>query len=182
MKFTQFLEQTETIHVFCDMDGVLSDFPKQFKKYTGMTLPEATLSKGKNGVSETIRNFDEEYWVTMEWMHDGKILWEFLITTFPNLKILTSPSMDKHNKYMIESCRTGKIKWAKKHLNLNEDRVIVSGAKHKQIFPGVESKCILVDDTVRKIDKWKAAGGTGILHKSAKSSIEEFQKIIGGVS
>ena len=36
---------------------------------------------------------------------------------------------------------------------------------------------ILIDDMQKNIDQWRAAGGIGILHTSAASTIEQLKKL-----
>jgi 5'(3')-deoxyribonucleotidase len=162
MSFTAFLEQHGELYVFCDMDGVLTDYPKQFKKYIGMEIPEAKAKMGKS-LYKITNNFPLEFWTEMEWLPEGKVLWEYLSSTFTNLYILSSPSIDGGQ------CKQGKHIWLKREIGLPEDRIIISLNKHKHIRTPEPSKSILIDDTPRKIDKWVEFGGTGILHKSSNN-------------
>ena len=38
--YTQFNESVQPMRIFCDMDGVLSDWDSQFEKEAGMTIEE----------------------------------------------------------------------------------------------------------------------------------------------
>ena len=40
-------------------------------------------------------------------------------------------------------------------------------------------KAILIDDRMKSIEPWRAAGGIGILHTSAEDTIAQLQSIIG---
>lgn len=169
MNFTKFID-SNSIHMMCDMDGVLTDYLGQFQKYVGMSLPEAKLKMGK-GVYKITNNFPIEFWTTMEWLPDGKELWDYLRKNYENLYILSSPPLDDG------TCKKGKTIWVKRELGLADENIIVTISKHKHIKTQDPAMSILVDDTVKKIEHWTKAGGTGILHKSAKTTIEELEKL-----
>lgn len=168
--------------IFCDMDGVLTNFPKSFKELDGnerrLEPNEFEAEYGRNKFWEIIGHAGEEYWSEMEWMPDGKELWEQLKPFKPT--ILSAPSRDPKS-------RTGKHKWILSNLNITQNfytinpkkwkpgyKIILNSQKH--LFVRNEYD-ILIDDTPRKIEKWNAAGGTGILHTDAKSTLQTLVKI-----
>jgi hypothetical protein len=48
----------------------------------------------------------------------------------------------------------------------------------KDLFAKRFENSILVDDTKKKINGWRAAGGIGILHKNTKDTIKQLNEII----
>lgn len=182
LPFSLFLESTDSVRIFCDLDGVLVDFDRGF-----MELPENSdeLSpgdyeekNGKNSIWPLIDKHGDEYWSELYWKGDGRELWDYLEEYKPT--ILSSPS---RNPASIR----GKAKWVKLNLRINEEpvtkladydgsnRLILMQQKH--LF-AKSANDILIDDTQSKIDKWTEAGGTGILHNDATDTIKVLEKIL----
>ena len=162
--------KNDKIHIFCDMDGVLVNFLDHFIEYKGYDI--RTIKKHES--YKIISSLPIEWWETIPWMKDSKILWKYLSDNFINLNILSSPSSDKQQK-----SRKGKIKWLKKEGifdQIGEDNCIIAENKHHYIVDGEIS--ILIDDTPKKINSWIKAGGIGILHKTASETIESLLYII----
>jgi hypothetical protein len=182
LPFKLFLESTDSVRIFCDLDGVLVDFNRGFAE-----LPENTekLSPGeyeeehgKNSIWPLIDKYGEEYWSELYWKGDGRELWDYLEEYKP--AILSSPS---RNPLSI----SGKAKWVKLNLRINDkpvtkladytgdNRLIIMQQKH--LF-AKSANDILIDDTQSKIDKWTEAGGTGILHNDSTDTIKVLEKIL----
>ena len=150
--------------LYCDMDGVLVDFEKRFEDLTGLS-PNAF--RDKHGLDEFWNVIDGEgvrFWVGMDWMPDGKQLYDYIK---PNLySLLSSPSYDN-------SSRLGKRLWVKKHIP--GTKLILAARKNKQDYS--EKGAILIDDLKPTIDEWNAKGGIGILHTSAASTIKQLKEL-----
>lgn len=65
--------------------------------------------------------------------------------------------------------------WCTKHLGSDVD-VILEREKQKY----AHSRAILIDDTKKKIDKFRAKGGIGILHKNTAKTLSELKEILNG--
>ena len=157
-------EQKYTI--YCDMDGVLVDFDKQFEKASSGVPPREY--EEKNGKEAFWNLIDNEngvgFWVGMPWMPNGKQLWEYIKPNDPML--LSSPSRSN-------SSRLGKRLWVRN--NLPGTKLILANAANKKNY--ADSNNILIDDRPSNVDQWKAAGGIGILFISTAQTIEELKKL-----
>lgn len=151
--------------VYCDMDGVLCDFEDRFKEFTGMSCREYENKYGTKAFWDAIGKEGVEYWSKMNWMDDGKQLWDYIAKYNPTM--LSAPSWDPSSKI-------GKREWVKENLTPNTDVILVN-KKDKQLYAG-ENK-ILIDDRTDNISDWKNAGGIGILHKTATQTINELKKL-----
>ncbi len=137
--------------IYCDMDGVLTDFESRFEHYTGMHPQEYEKSKGLAAFWNLIDvEVGIKFWIGMPWMPQGKKLWEFIQPYKPDL--LTSPSRDN-------ASRLGKQLWAKNNLN-PKPKVIMAYYKDKQRYANENS--ILIDDKKSNINEWAAKGGIAI--------------------
>jgi FMN phosphatase YigB (HAD superfamily) len=142
---------TPPYKIYCDMDGVLTDFESRFEHYSGM-LPKQYEEKHGSGpfwylIDVTI---GIKFWSEMNWMPHGQQLWDFIQPYKPDL--LTSPSRDN-------SSRLGKNLWVRNHLNPNP-KVIFAYSLDKQRYANENS--ILIDDKKSNIDQWASKGGIAI--------------------
>jgi hypothetical protein len=158
------LREEETQYtIYCDMDSVLVDFDRGYQELTGMTTQQADA----NGVSafwDPISQAGAKFWITLNWMSDGKQLWDYIKKYNPIL--LSAPSRE-------ESSKLGKRVWVKRELP--GTKLILRYAPQKQEYASPTS--ILIDDRQKNIDQWEAAGGIGILHTSAANTIEQLKQL-----
>ena len=150
--------------IFCDMDGVLTNFDTRFKSINPEKLSPTQYSN-KYGVSKFWDIITKEgvgFWVGMEWMSDGKELWDSIKDKQPTL--LSAPSRDP-------SSRLGKRLWVKN--NLPGTPLILASAEKKQNYSGGNK--ILIDDRPDNISQWKSKGGIGILHTNTQDTIKQLQ-------
>jgi len=141
--------------IYCDMDGVLTDFESRFEYFTGMSPKDY---EKKNGIGGFWNLIDVEvgvrFWVGMSWMPQGERLWNFISPYKPDL--LTSPSRDNNS-------RLGKNLWVKNNLN-PKPKVIFAYSADKQRYANENS--ILIDDKKSNINEWAAKGGIAIRCKN----------------
>ena len=150
--------------IYLDLDGVLTDFVKQFEIFTGIKDgKEFERKRGTEAFWGEIGKGGLDYWSEMPWMEDGEKLWNYLKDK--NVKILSAPAKT------IPECSPGKRMWVKK--NLGSVELVICSAKEKQDY--AKKNAILIDDKKENIDQWNARGGIGILHKSAASTIKKIK-------
>mgnify|MGYP001198818074 FL=1 len=141
--------------IYCDMDGVLTDFESRFEHYTGK---HPQVYEKEFGLESFWHLIDVKvgvgFWVGMDFMPRGKELWDFIKPYQPDL--LTSPS--RHN-----NSRLGKQLWAKNNLS-PKPKVIMAYSKDKQRYATENS--ILIDDKKSNINEWAAKGGIAIRCKN----------------
>ena len=152
--------------IYCDMDGVLVNFNKRFNNLTSSNPTQYREENGIDKFWEVIDNEGVGFWVGIEWMDDGKELFNFLKENF-DVELLSSPSR-------AENSRLGKRLWVINHklgvkLNLEYSR-----SKHKYAAPNH----VLIDDREDIIKDWESKGGVGILHTSTEDTIVELLNII----
>ena len=163
------LEESDFIpkyQIYCDMDGVLTDFETRFitllrqegpKYYSKEVIAQVTRPKHfekLEGQVEFWKFIDQyiglEFWSEMPWMPNGKMLWNYIQPYGP--KILTSPSEDP-------SSRLGKKLWVKEHI-IPAPEVIFRFGDAKSDFANENS--ILIDDKPSNLAAFASKGGIAI--------------------
>ena len=163
MELARLREEETQYTIYCDMDGVLVDFDRGYQELTGMTTQQADAIGGDT-FWEPLIQAGAKWWITLNWMPDGKQLWNYIKKYTPIL--LSAPSKQ-------ESSRLGKRVWVKRELP--DVKLILRPASQKQQYASPTS--ILIDDREKNIDQWEAAGGIGILHTSAANTIEQLKQL-----
>jgi len=161
-------EQTteQQYQIYCDMDGVLTDFDTQFKELSGGVAPSDYEAKnGREAFWSLIAQGGVGYWVGMPWMPNGKQLWEYISKYNPI--ILSAPSKENES-------RLGKRLWVRNNLS-PKPKLILASAANKPNY-STRNK-ILIDDRADTISNWNTKGGIGILFKSTAQVIEELKKL-----
>jgi len=153
----------ESYKIYCDMDGVLVDFEKGYEELTGIDLKGQHVSGGEDFWGP-IAKAGAQFWIKLNWMPDGKQLWEYIKPYNPVL--LSAPSRE-------ESSKIGKYVWVKREVP--GTKLILRSAERKQEFATPHS--ILIDDRKDNIERWKEAGGVGIYHTSAADTIQQLKDL-----
>lgn len=152
--------------VYVDMDGVICDFGKAFNKNAS--------SHPKKEWWETVMMQGPKFWINMDWMPGGQLLWKYVVGNFPNVKILSA--IDGPDDFS-EMASEGKHKWLKSHAPSlkSDDIILVDGAHLKSKY--AQSNDILIDDQFPNIEDWRHAGGIGILHRDLRITINQLHKL-----
>jgi hypothetical protein len=163
MELARLREEETEYTIYCDMDSVLVDFDRGYQELTGMTSQQADAN-GVEAFWDPISKAGAKFWITLQWMPDGKQLWDYIKKYNPIL--LSAPSRE-------ESSKLGKRVWVKRELP--GVKLILKYASQKQQYASPTS--ILIDDREKNIDQWEAAGGIGILHTSTANTIEQLKQL-----
>ncbi len=146
--------------IYCDMDGVLCDFMKQWKKFYGEDA-KAAKKLDKQKFDEMLDNAPFEFWSTMEWMPGSKRMWD-VIKKY-GVTILSSPAESK-------ASTDGKTAWVQK--NIPGTPIIFEKSYNKQKHAAPDA--ILIDDYKRNVDQWKAKGGIEVQYLDANQVIRDL--------
>jgi len=152
--------------IYVDMDGVLTDWEKQFERLFGVPVETYESEHGKEKRYELVHKNSPNFYATMPWMNDGKILYNF-IKEFPT-EILSHATDTE--------CKQGKEKWLSDH-NVTLKQNLVPEGEDKAKFATPDS--ILIDDREDNVNEFIQAGGIGILHKNATDTINKLKETLG---
>jgi len=157
---------------FCDLDGVLVDLLGHMSTELNVDIK----SMRDNFIYEIIhkhfkdrsKKFNLDYWANLPPQKDCDELWSFLKPYSP---IILSATMGNPD------IAQGKVKWCKKNLGINKDRVFpVAHSRDKKDYASARS--ILIDDLPKNIKQFKEMGGIGVLHTDAQSTIKKLKKLL----
>jgi len=173
-------EQTPGYTIYCDMDGVLTDFSGDFMKLAKQ-LGEIDISErddvpnnaaaryekihGTEAFWKVVEDGGLKFWSDMAWMPGGKKLWSYISKL--DTEILSAPS-----KRVLQTCMKGKKMWCSK---LGSPTIHFRSASKKREFANKNS--ILIDDLKSNISAWNASGGVGIHHKTTNSTIAKLKEL-----
>ncbi len=173
-------ENKSAYTIYCDMDGVLTDFSGDFMKYAKLNA-KADLDERDDVPNNAAARYEKKYgseafwkvvadgglkfWSNMSWNPGGKKLWTFISQY--NTEILTAPS-----KRVYEDCVKGKKMWIAR---LGNPKIHIRSKDKKKEFAGKNN--ILIDDLRSNIKEWNASGGIGILHKKTSNTISQLKEL-----
>ena len=163
-KIALLAEAQQQYKLYCDMDGVLVDFERGYNDLTGKQTPGVDSTYDKNDFWSSITKAGAKFWADLNWMSDGKQLWNYIKQYNP--KLLTAPSRE-------QSSEIGKQEWVDN--NLPGTPVVFKQAKDKKDL--AEPNAILIDDRKDNIQQWIDAGGIGIRHTSTELTVKQLQKL-----
>lgn len=146
--------------IYVDMDSTIVDFEKGYYDLTGINLKGQFIEFGPKEW-EPINQAGISWWAGLDWMPDGKQLWEYIKKYRPML--LSKPSQNITSSI-------GKKQWC--NIHLPRIKLILTQDKSKYCRKGD----ILIDDLKENIDAWNKKNGLGILHTSTKNTINELKK------
>jgi len=174
---------TPKYQIYCDMDGVLTDFEKRFltllrqegsKYYSREVIAQVTRPKHFEKLESTEefwkfidQHIGLEFWSKMPWMPSGKELWNFIEPYKP--KILTSPSRDS-------TSRLGKRLWVKENIVPAPEVLFRFGAAKSDF---ANKNTILIDDRPSNLEAFAAKGGISIECKDGdvQSVIDQLKEL-----
>lgn len=152
--------------IYIDMDGVIADFSKRYKEKFRVTPEETRNNKEFNSYFDKFIS-DGEF-STLDLMPDATELLNFVSELDTPKEILSSTARPQNHGMIAPQ----KQMWLNKH-NIHYKANFVPGKSLKYKY--ATSNSIIIDDTQSVIDDWNKAGGIGILHTDAISTIANLK-------
>jgi hypothetical protein len=159
--------------IFSDSDGVICDFAAGAQAILGRPFNQGGISRGADGAQ---LNAVGHFWETLPPMADLHTYWDFIKKYDPH--ILTAvPSSPWHFEW--QDVDRGKRKWYMLNLpTIPQRNIHIVKREHKRDFArDAKVRNILIDDHQNNIKEFEAAGGIGIWHVSAKSTIIQLKAL-----
>jgi 5'(3')-deoxyribonucleotidase len=159
------------IKLYLDMDGVIADFNTAYQ----------AIDAGASDNGRKFRKAVMEYRIfrDLNFMPDAEQLLEHVKTlTDIDIEILTS--VGTFDPFVGDAVKKQKKNWLKER-NINYNPIFVRSKKEKAKYalqPVNMVPNILIDDSPGCIDPFNVAGGRGILHTSASTTIPLLDQTI----
>ena len=171
MKLTELVGEQREYKLYVDLDGVLSAFTEGVKKLFPEYTEEKyeTDKKFRNEMWDRVKEHAKqggELWYNLDPMPDANQLWNYIKPHDPVILTATGTG--------VASAGDQKKRWVKEYLG-NNPVLLVPTAREKQKYAA--PNYVLIDDKKKAIDPWVVAGGIGILHTSAASTINKLKKL-----
>ena len=151
--------------IYCDLDEVLVDFMRGADAAVGGSFVKYDHKERWNKINQT-----KGFWANLGWKPGGKRLHDFIIRYNPH--VLSAYSGRDPNS------RDGKMKWLKKNTAFKRANINLVKREQKQKFATKDDKPnVLIDDYIKNIREWEAAGGIGIHHTNVGKTISELKRL-----
>ena len=151
--------------IYCDLDEVLVDFMRGADAAVGGSFVKYDHKERWNKINQT-----KGFWANLGWKPGGKRLHDFIMRYNPH--VLSAYSGRDPNS------RDGKMKWLKKNTAFKRANINLVKREQKQKFATTNDKPnILIDDYIKNIREWEAAGGIGIHHTDVSKTISELKRL-----
>jgi len=146
--------------IFCDIDGVLTDFPRAFNERYGLDIAYELFGEGdfpafmNKTIEQIDADLDFDFWANLPWTRYGRVFLDCLEWIYgqKNIYLLSFPSYSPAGP-------AGKIAWVRRELAGYANRLILATDK----CSCASGDAILFDDRPRNIREFKAAGGNALL-------------------
>jgi hypothetical protein len=155
--------------IYLDMDGVLTDFEKRYEELFGVR-PIEVQHRTKHFWSNWQEFINGGNFKTLEKHKYADRLLEFVSTLGVPVEILSSSGGQQNH----ECVTTQKVAWLCNHGIPYKANIVPGGSKKAEY---AHPWHILVDDTQHVVEKYRAAGGTAVLHYDIDTTIAELSKL-----
>lgn len=152
------------ITIYLDMDGVLADFDKEYRKKD----PEKVDRQRFRDAVMIDKIFEK-----LDPMPDAQLLLNHVSKLGVNVEILTSMGTSDFKRG--KEAQKQKLKWLQK-MGIPYKANFVTCKPEKSMYAG--KYCVLIDDMPGCVNPFIEKGGSAILHKNAKDTIAQLDKII----
>lgn len=163
--------------IYSDMDGVLVDFMRGSREALGKAFDDPSYNtKEKRDERKVALSRHKLFWENLPVERDFDQLWSFIKNFEPH--ILTA-----YAEWDEANCKHGKVIWNQKHLHVPHDRFHMVLRENKRYFAKDHDGShfgrpnVLIDDFPDNIKEWEAAGGIGILHTNASTTIHKLKQL-----
>jgi len=169
------LNELTQLKIYLDLDGVMSDLRKKWSELIGEPFTQERYLRDREFRNRVWRETNralkrgEEVWYDLDLMPDALLLWQFLKPY--DVEILTATGRSHMDKI-----RDMKKRWVADNLSPSVKVNTTRDGVDKIEF--ADENSILIDDQQKNINVWEKAGGIGVLHTSAESTIRKLKKIL----
>ncbi len=163
--------------IYCDLDGVLVDFMRGARESLSHAWDDPTWNtRERKNLRNKMISMHPHWWENLPPERDFDQLWGFIKNFNPHILTAYAEWDEANSKH-------GKVVWNQKHLHVPHDKFHVVLRESKRYFAKDHDGShygrpnVLIDDFPQNITEWDKAGGLGILHTSAATTIARLKKL-----
>ncbi len=154
--------------IFFDSDGVMANLDMAIAKHVKVHFWDR-MNKEQWETLEKIPNF----FYTLDIMPSAFEMFHMVYEVHGDkVEILTAIP---NPTGLLHTAAEDKVRWFNDYVHCDVKVNTVLGGKNKYKFLEQHPGAILIDDYMRNIEQWNAAGGIGILHTDPHSTIEKLK-------
>lgn len=157
--------------IACDLDGCLADFENGVLQLCGKPMQEISPKSTMWKAIQQHMDDGNEFFGSLQKLPDAQQLIQHLLMLDNDLFILTATGHINPEQVSQE-----KTRWA--HANVSADVTVITVRRGTHKAEYANTRTILIDDNALVMDAWVTAGGIGILHSSAESTISQLRQIL----
>ena len=152
--------------IFLDMDGVIVNFRGQCEKYECIN--------GNKVNWETVHRGGTEFWEEMEWLPEGKELYQWILKLCKqeniDLFILTSVN--------FTDGKIGKMNWLKNNTKIDKHHIIITNlGKEKEYY--ADENSVLIDDFKKNCEAFAKGGGQFVKYETPRQTKDDLITLLG---
>lgn len=155
--------------IYLDMDGVLTDFNKEYERMFG-ARPEEGWRRNKHFWDNWTTFVESGGFSRLDKHPDADKLLQFVHELRVPVEILSSSGGNEHHEMVTNQ----KIAWLCNN-GIPYKANIVPGGKKKAAYAKPWS--VLVDDTPHVVEAYREAGGTAVLHFDINVTLKELSRL-----
>jgi PAS domain-containing protein len=155
--------------IYLDMDGVLTDFNKEYEKMFG-ERPQGVVARSKHFYNNWDEFVTSKAFTRLEKHEFADELLNFVRGLKVPVEILSSSGGEKYHDLVVSH----KSEWLKANGIDYKANIVPGGAKKAQF---AHPWNVLVDDTEHVVDSYRKAGGTAVLHKEIGDTLAQLSDL-----
>lgn len=162
------MKAAEIYTLFVDLDGVMADLDRFCLENLGHTFSED--KKVENAVWAGLNRMQDQgrkTFAVLPLMADAMELWGAIQPFRPHILTATG---DRYQQVAQE-----KRDWVRRHLPNHGDIITVQSSRDKAQHAAATH--VLIDDRMKSIGPWREAGGIGILHVNAQTTLDQLRSL-----
>lgn len=152
--------------IFLDMDGVIVNFRGQCEKYECIN--------GNKVNWEVIHQAGPEFWEEIEWLPEGKELYQWI------LKLCEQENIDLFILTAVHFTdgKIGKLNWLKNNTKIDRHHIVITNTGNEKAYYA-DQNSVLIDDYRKNCEAFAAGGGQFIKYETPRQTKDDLVALLG---
>lgn len=152
--------------IFLDMDGVIVNFRGQCEKYECIN--------GNKVNWEVIHQAGPEFWEEIEWLPEGKELYQWI------LKLCEQENIDLFILTAVHFTdgKIGKLNWLKNNTKIDRHHIIITNTGNEKAYYA-DQNSVLIDDYRKNCEAFASGGGQFVKYETPRQTKDDLIALLG---